>query len=153
MSVNNFTVGDKCIQIIQHFEGCYHEAYLDETGIPTIGFGHTQDVCLGQTATDDEIIKYLKEDMADTEHWVNLLVTVPLNQDQFDALASFTFNVGCGNLERSTLLKLLNRGHYDQVPKQLLEWNEAGGVPLAGLTYRRKAEGLLFSTGQVEFEN
>ena len=153
MTVNNLKTGDKAIQVIQHYEGKFNNAYFDQVGVATIGFGHTKDVYIGQIATDDQILQFLKEDLEDTEHWVNLYVTVPLNQDQFDALISFTFNLGSGNLHSSTLLKLLNQGHYDEVHKQMLRWNLAGGEPAKGLTYRRLTEAELFDTGQVIFGN
>ncbi len=72
------------------------------------------------------------------------LVTVDLDQDQFDALVSFTFNLGAGNLQSSTLLKLLNQGEYTQAADQFLRWNKAGGRVLPGLTRRREAERALF---------
>ena len=75
---------------------------------------------------------------------------MPLNQDQFDALVCFTYNVGSGSLHGSTLLTLLNQGQYDQVPAQMLRWNKVNHEPVAGLTRRRTAEGVLFSTGQVQ---
>jgi lysozyme len=126
-------------------------AYHDTVGVLTIGYGHTKGVHLGQVATPKEVLQFLKADLVDCETCVNKLVTVKLNQDQFDALISFTFNLGCDNLQQSTLLVNLNKSLYDQVPVQMLRWNKAGGVILNGLTLRRHTEGSLFSTGHVEF--
>jgi len=67
-----------------------------------------------------------------------------LHQNQFDALVSWTYNLGPSNLNKSTMLKVLNRGHYEEVPAQMRRWNKAGGKVLKGLTRRRNAESLLF---------
>ena len=75
---------------------------------------------------------------------VNTAVKVPLQQNQFDALVSWTYNLGGGNLNASTMLKVLNAGEYDEVPNQMLRWNKAGGKVLEGLTRRREAEGNMF---------
>ena len=72
------------------------------------------------------------------------LVNVPLSQNQFDSLVSWTFNLGAGNLQSSTLLKVLNQRKYDEVPEQIKRWNKANGKVLEGLTRRREAEALLF---------
>ena len=74
------------------------------------------------------------------------MVTVPLNDNQFAALVSFAFNVGVLNLERSTLLRLLNRGWYEQVPAQMMRWNRAAGEAMGGLTRRRAAEAQLWNS-------
>ena len=79
------------------------------------------------------------------EGYVNELVTVPLNQCQFDALCSFVYNLGGNALKSSTLLKVLNTGAYNDVPAQILRWNKAGGKVLTGLTRRRTAEAALFN--------
>lgn len=82
--------------------------------------------------------------MAGFVNTVNTSVTVPLSQNQFDALVSFAFNVGATAFQGSTLLSVLNQGNYDDVPSQMLRWNRAGGRVLRGLTRRRTAEGELF---------
>jgi lysozyme len=96
--------------------------------------------------TAEQADQLLQEDLRLVERAVQRLVQVPLNDNQFSALASFVFNVGSGNLESSTLLRLLNRGWYEQVPAQLLRWNKANGEMLGGLTRRRAAEGRLWSS-------
>ncbi len=82
-----------------------------------------------------------------TEAAVNMLVTVPLNQNQFDALVSFTYNVGEGHLESSTLLKLLNQGDYMGAADQFLRWNKVDGQIILGLVRRRHKEQALFLAG------
>jgi lysozyme len=82
--------------------------------------------------------------MTEYENYVIKNVTVPLEQYQFDALVSWTFNLGGGNLQASTMLKVLNRAEYEGVPAQMARWNKAGGKVLEGLIRRREAEGLLF---------
>ena len=88
--------------------------------------------------------KLLAEDLAEFEKYVDSLVTVDLNQNQFDALIAWTFNLGPGNLIESTMLKVLNEGKYDEVPYQMKRWNKAGGEVLEGLVRRREAEAALF---------
>jgi GH24 family phage-related lysozyme (muramidase) len=92
----------------------------------------------------------LQDDLRLVERAVQRIVTVPLNDNQFAALVSFTFNVGIGNLERSTLLTLLNRGWYEQVPAQLMRWDRAAnGEALGGLARRRAAEARLWNTAII----
>ena len=86
----------------------------------------------------------LLEDIAKFEDHVNNNVKVPLNQNQFDAMVSWTFNLGGGNLKSSTLLKVLNGSDYTDVPNQIKRWNKANGKVLEGLIRRREAEALLF---------
>jgi lysozyme len=87
---------------------------------------------------------FLKKDMEEFEDWVDKLVLLDLNQHQFDALVSWTFNLGPTNLKNSTLLKRLNSGDWDDVPNQIKRWNRAGGKVLKGLVRRRNAEALLW---------
>ena len=93
--------------LIQH-EGTRNTAYLDSVGIPTICVGSTTGVRLGMVATDEECRKRLDRDTRTAHDGVARLVHVPVTQGQYDALLSFTFNVGVGNLSRSTLLRYLN---------------------------------------------
>jgi len=78
------------------------------------------------------------------EKYINDLVDVPLSQFQFDALVSWVYNLGPANLKSSTLLKVLNKGEYEEVPSQMRRWNKANGKVLEGLIRRRAAESLLF---------
>jgi lysozyme len=97
--------------------------------------------------TDAEVKDLLRTDAAKAVGPVTRLVTVPLSQQQFDALVSFVFNVGEGNFKSSTLLKELNQGHYDKVPQELNRWVKAEGKTLPGLVSRRADEGNLFTNG------
>ena len=132
------------LDLIKHFEGCELEAYKCPAGVWTIGYGHTKGVYEGQTITEEEAEQMLKDELVEYEGYVNNLVTVGLNQNQFDAMVSWVYNLGGGNLKASTLLKVLNSGNYAGVPEQMLRWNKAGGKVLEGLTRRRQAEADLF---------
>jgi len=132
------------IDIIKEFEGLRLTAYLCPSDVWTIGYGHTRTACEGMRITESQADVLLDEDLRLFERAVVRLVQVPLNENQFSALVSFTFNVGAGNLEKSKLLFLLNRGWYDQVPFQMRQWNHAKGEVLGGLTRRRVAESNLW---------
>lgn len=134
------------IELIKRFEGVRLVAYLDSVGVPTIGYGHTKDVALGDTCSPEQAEEWLIEDCADAEKCINGAVTVPLTQHEFDALVSFVFNLGCGNFRKSTLLRRLNESDYDAAAQEFLRWDKAGGQVLAGLTKRRMAEARLFET-------
>jgi len=138
--------GSKGIKLIKEFEGFKAQAYLCPANVWTIGYGTTSGVKKGQMVTEEQAIKLLQDDLAKFEKAVKNLVRVPLNQDQFDALVAFVYNIGVGAFSRSTLLSLLNQGNYEAVPEQLLRWNKAGGRVLNGLTRRRQAEGKLFKS-------
>ena len=133
------------IELIKDFEGRRLVAYQDSVGVWTIGYGHTK------TAHEDKLIikstadRLLAEDLAEFEKYVDTYVTVALTQNQFDALVSWTFNLGPGNLKESTMLKKLNQGLYAEVPDEMRRWNKAGGKVLEGLIRRREAEAKLFN--------
>lgn len=139
MSVNQATV-----DLVKHFEGCYLKAYRCPAGVWTIGYGHTEGVKEGMKIARDVADDLLASDLAKFATGVEPLVTVPLNENQFGALVSFSFNVGLGAFRDSTLLRNLNKGWYEQVPAQLMRWTRAGGRELDGLRKRRAAEGALF---------
>lgn len=120
-------------------------------GTLTIGVGHTgPDVAVGMTATDEQIGHWLDEDLDVAEAAVDRLVKVPLNDNQFGTLVSFVFNAGVGAFEGSTLLKVLNRGDYDGVSKELPRWNKTTinkkKVVSKGLVSRRAHEVALWNT-------
>jgi len=130
----------------------------DSAGHDTIGYGHkltkedkAQGTYTGKTLTKDEAEALLKEDLKKAEDCVKKHVTVPLTQDQFDALVDFVFNLGCAAFAGSTLLKKLNAGDYASVPAQLARWNKATvegkKVVLAGLTKRRAREAARWQRG------
>ena len=133
------------IDLIKKFEGCSLSAYKCPSGVWTIGFGHTgADVSGVSRITEDEAEKLFKQDLIIHCNNVSRLVTVPLTQNQFDALVSFEFNLGYGNLSKSTLLKLLNAGKYIDAANQFDKWVCSGKKKLAGLIKRREAEKALF---------
>lgn len=138
--------GEKGLALIKHFEGLRLQAYRCSADVWTIGYGHTAGVRPGDVITPEQADAFLREDVADAERVVGRFVRVPLTQCQFDALVSFTFNLGSGNLRTSTLLRLLNAGDYPRAAGQLLRWVNAGGKRLPGLVRRREAEKALFDT-------
>ncbi len=136
---------DEGFELIKKFEGCELEAYKCAAGVWTIGYGHTKDVQEDDKWTEEKADFMLWRELDDEyEHYVNSLVTVPMNQSQFDSLVSWTYNLGPNNLKRSSMLRVLNEGKYDEVPAQMKRWNKAKGKVLAGLTRRREAEALMF---------
>lgn len=137
------------ISLIKGFEGKRLNAYCDSVGVWTIGFGTTRypigvRVKKGDVCTEWQAEAYLKNDLVKFENAINRLVKVPLNQNQFDALSSFTYNLGETNLSSSTLLKKLNAKDYAGTADQFPRWNKAGGKVMNGLTRRREAERILF---------
>lgn len=131
-------------QLVHSFESCELEAYLDGGGVPTIGWGHVKGVKMGMTCTQAQADAWYDEDTDEAEAAVNALVNVPLSQNQFDALVSFTFNCGIAALRNSTLLRVLNEGDYDGARDQFARWDHDNGKTVAGLTRRRAAEANLF---------
>tara|TARA_R110002020_G_scaffold231412_1_gene442559 strand:+ start:842 stop:1285 length:444 start_codon:yes stop_codon:yes gene_type:complete len=130
--------------LIKKFEGCELEAYLDAVDIPTIAYGRTKNVKLGDSCTQEQADAWVEEEMEEYEGYINDMVKVGLSQCQFDALCAWVYNLGPTNLKNSTLLRVLNEGKYDDVPSEIKRWNKAGGNVLMGLTRRREAEALLF---------
>ena len=139
-------ISDEGIGLIKRFEGCRLKAYQDSVGVWTIGFGSTRGVGAGDVITQEEADRRLLADLETVEKCINNSVAVELTQQQYDALCSFTFNLGCGALRGSTLLKKLNDGDDDGAAQEFARWNKAGGQVLAGLVSRRKAEHDLFIT-------
>jgi lysozyme len=139
---------DKGLDFITEVEGNKLEAYKDTGGVWTVGVGHTTDKHLNVLPglkISKELSRWLLTiDVAEAEDSVNRLVNVPLNQNQFDALVSFVFNLGEGNFASSTLLKKLNAGDYGAVRNQLARWVYDNGKLLAGLVKRREGEANLF---------
>lgn len=140
---------DKGIALIKQFEGCKLTAYQDSVGVWTIGYGWTQPVDgkpirAGMTINQETAEHLLKTGLVSYENDVSRLVKVDLTQGQFDALVSFTYNLGARSLSTSTLLRKLNAGDYAGAADEFLRWNKAGGKVLNGLTRRREAERALF---------
>lgn len=139
---------DAGLALIQEFEGCRLTVYRDSVGVLTIGYGHTgKDVRSGLHISQDEASALLRIDVRSAEDDIHTQIQAPLTQPQFDALVSFVFNLGGGNLHKSTLRKLLNAGDYRAAADEFLKWDRAGGKKLAGLTRRREAERALFLSG------
>ena len=135
------------LSLIKSFEGVRLTAYkaVQTEKYWTIGYGHYgPDVKQNMKITQAQADAYLKSDVARFEKAVNENVKVPLNQNQFDALVSFTYNCGEGALQRSTLLELLNQGKYKEAADQFDLWNKSSGKVLAGLVKRRAKEKELF---------
>lgn len=131
------TTNDAGIAVIKLGEACKLKAYLDGGGVPTIGWGHTKGVKLGQVITQAQADALLREDLKEAEAAVSKYVTVPLTDNQYGALVDFTFNLGAGALQKSTLVKLLNAGHYDQVPAQIMRFVYDNHKLVQGLVNRR----------------
>ncbi len=138
------------LYLIQRFEGFSAAPYQDPVGVWTIGYGTTYTkqgrpiTAKYGKITQAEATELLLMGVADAEQAVRRHITVPLTSNQFSALTSFTYNLGSGALQRSTLRMKLNRAQYERAAEQLLRWNKAGGKVLRGLTRRRAAEKALF---------
>jgi lysozyme len=144
------------IRLIQEFEGLRLTSYLCSAGVATIGYGATyyQDgskVKLGQTITRDQADQLLKDHLKEFEGSVlGLLNTTKVNQNQFDALVSFCFNLGAGNLAKSQLLRFVKANPKDpKIAAEFLKWNRAGGEVSRGLVRRRKKEAELYFAAVV----
>ena len=134
------------INLIKTYEGCRLEAYKCPAGVWTIGYGHTAGVKKGDKITQLQADTLLFVDLQKFENAINKAVKKPITQNEFDALVSFAFNVGIGNFEKSSLLRLINMGHFELAAQQFERWIYAGGKPLNGLKKRRRAEKTLFLT-------
>lgn len=133
-------------RFVAKWEGFSAKAYWDSLGnVWTIGYGHTgSDVHPGEVISKATAISLLTHDLRYASRAVKRLVHVPLTVRQRIALISFTFNLGAGALEESTLLRELNKKHYRIAANEFLKWDHAGGVKVLGLTRRREAERWLF---------
>mgnify|MGYP003112778874 FL=1 len=130
--------------LIKKFEGCKLEAYLCSANVWTCGWGATRNVKEGDSWSQSYADERFDGDIVEFEDYVNKYVEVPLNQNQFDALVAWVYNLGPNNLKESTMLKVLNEGKYELVPSEIKRWNKAGGEVLEGLERRRLAESMLF---------
>lgn len=135
-------------KLIKSFEGYRSEAYICPAGKLTIGYGHTSGVQEGDTCTEEQADIYLQEDLQWAEKAVNAQ-SLRLNQFQFDALVSFVFNVGSGNFQESTLLKVIkaNPKDYTAIEEEWKKWKYSKGKVLKGLVRRRAAEYELYRNG------
>lgn len=142
--MNLSSAGEK---LIESFEECRLTSYQDQRGVWTIGWGHTgPNVVQGMQCTQQQADMWLAADTAEATEAVNATVHVQVTQNAFDALVSFTYNVGAGSEAHSTLLSFLNAGNYESAADQFLVWDHVNGVPDMGLLRRRWAERTLFLT-------
>lgn len=133
-------VSDSLIKQLMTFEGLSLEAYEDAAGVPTIGYGHTEGVKMGDRISEYWAKELLLADIAVAERAVDSL-ELDLTQGQLDALVSFTFNLGFGRLKSSTLLKVIRQGgSMRQIRREFMRWVHAGGYKLKGLEKRRAWE-------------
>jgi lysozyme len=146
--MNKMEISQEGLALIKKFEGCKLESYQCAAGVWTIGFGSTNGIKEGMEISQQRADALLLEDVEVFEEAVNKAVKVPLEQHEFDALVSWTFNLGPANLNASTMLKVLNDNKKSEVPAQMRRWNKAGGETLQGLIRRREAESLLFQNEQ-----
>ena len=136
-------ISDIALKKLKEFEGLRKEAYLDAAGVPTIGYGHTQGVRMGDVISEYWAELFLKADLYDVEKQVDKLGN--WNQPQFDALLSFAYNLGFYKLKTSTLLKTIKTGGSMRAIKQeFMKWVYAGGKRLKGLERRRAWEAKRF---------
>lgn len=149
---SHFHIGSKGLALIKESEGFFSKPYNDPVGYATVGYGHLigyrgvteADKKKWGTLTEKEATELLKKDLVSYENIVKKNITAHLNQNEFDALVSFVYNVGESGVNGSTLQKELNKNHRVNAANQLLRWNKAGGRELPGLTHRREAEKALF---------
>jgi len=139
------------LNTIQQFEGLKLTAYQDSVGIWTIGFGNIfnldtrKPIKQGDVITQDTADRWLKIEVDKLQEKMKKVINVALTDNQWTALTSLVYNIGFGAFKRSTLLRLLNAGaSKEEVAKQFLRWNKAGGKEIKGLTNRRQTEYNLF---------
>lgn len=157
MPNSHLTTSEAGFDLIKQFEGLRLKAYYCPAGVLTIGYGHTnldgtpprvvEGMTISAAMAEQILHKTVERNYAAA---VRKLVKVPLSQSQFDALVSFTFNLGESALKKSTLLKRLNQGRYDAVPGELMKWTRAGGKELEGLVRRRRAEAAMWRSMSYE---
>lgn len=133
------------IAFIKQQEGLRQVAYRDSAGILTIGYGHTgSDVTQGIMVTESQAEQLLLKDLETAEKCVNNCVKLSITQNQFDALISLAFNIGCGNFGQSHVLARLNDGDDANAANDFLNWSHCNGVEVPGLLARREAEKAMF---------
>jgi len=132
--------------LIKKWEGCKLQAYLDGGSVPTIGYGHTKDVKLGNTCTQQQAEEWLDKELNEFVFGILSLTNVGLNPNQLAAITSFVYNVGINAYKNSTLLKLLHQGRFLEASDQFERWNKDNGQVIVGLTNRRLDEKRVFNT-------
>lgn len=151
--MNLMKISQKGIDLIKKFEGCKLYAYRDSVGVPTIGYGHTKNVKMGMSITQQQAEQFLKEDIVPIEKELNGLC-INFSQNQFDALCSWIFNLGVGNFNNSTLKKkIIAKACDEEITDQIVKWVNAGGKPLLGLKRRRVEDANLFLGREAYYIN
>ena len=141
---NTMNCTEEGYNLIKKFEQCRLEAYLDQGGVTTIGWGHTRNVKIGDKCSQEQADVWLKSDVAWAVTAINSEVKVPLQQNQLNALTCFVYNVGVGAFKNSTCLRMLNNEYYQEAADFMLLFNKVKGVVAPGLTRRREAERAMF---------
>lgn len=137
--------GVRDVSLIKEFEGLELKAYKDIVGVWTIGYGHTKTVNPNMVITEKEAERLLRSDLDWVEKAINENVEIELTQNQYDALASFIYNVGGTAFKKSTMLRKLNTNDIEGAAAEFKRWNKAGGKVVRGLSRRRKAEEEMFN--------
>lgn len=140
------SINQEGLDLIKAFEGFSETPYTCPAGIRTIGYGHTGSGVRLNSISREQAESLLRADVRSAERSVLRLINVPLTDGAFGALVSFTFNLGGGALQRSTLRAKLNRGEYEDAANEFPKWVFAGGKKLNGLVRRREAERQLFNS-------
>lgn len=141
-------ISQRGIDLIKEYEGFSAAPYKDVAGYMTTGFGHL--IKAGEVFGAISLVEaqvLLERDVAPAESCVNQHVSVPVTQEQFDALVSFVYNLGCSAFCGSTLLRKLNAGMYKEAAREFLRWDKAGGMEVKGLLIRRGKEMAMFLEG------
>lgn len=136
-----------CVGMVMKFEGLKLEVYADAAGHRTVGYGHRTDMPVGEKITPEDAGEYLAFDLHVAAMCIRGTVKPPLHQQEFDALVSFVFNVGCKAFSQSSMLKLLNERKFFEAAKEFAKWDHAGGHVLPGLLDRRNSEAAMFVLG------
>lgn len=140
LAVGALAVSAAALVGIATHEGYRSEAYKDTVGVPTIGFGETAGVKMGDKTTPERALVQLLESTEKHADAIRQCIHVPLYQHEFDAYISLAYNIGTGAFCKSTLVKKLNQGDYTGSCNEIRRWNKAGGKVLPGLVKRREAE-------------
>lgn len=156
-------ISENLIECLMEWEDVKNKPYLDSGSLLTIGCGHlitkselsTGNICIdgllvrySSGITNKQVAKLLRQDLQSRDVALTKMLDVELNQNQYDSLLSFMFNIGIDAFRKSTMLKKLNEGDYDSVPAQLKRWNRAGGKVVKGLSNRRNNEIILWCSKQ-----
>lgn len=151
-------LSDEGLKFIKEREDVKHQVYNDGTGIVTGGIGHVLKpverlkMHVGSHISELQVDEWLRNDVAEAEKCINNWVIPEIGQAAFDALVSLVFNIGCGNFKRSTLLKKLNKGLFNEAADEFARWKFAGGKVRAGLVARRSEEARIFRESEWDNE-